>query len=38
VCPVDETKIGTDGEQHDVWATVECETLEALAVDVLSGR
>ena len=35
---VDETKIEIDGEQHYVWAAVDCETLEVLAVDVSPGR
>jgi putative transposase len=34
---VDETKIEIDGEQHYVWAAVDCETLEVLAVEVSPG-
>ncbi|AUV84544.1 IS6 family transposase (plasmid) [Salinigranum rubrum] len=35
---VDETKIEIDGEEYYVWAAVDCETLEVLAVDVSPGR
>ncbi len=29
---VDETKVEIDGTEHYVWAAVDCETLEVLAV------
>jgi len=35
---VDETKIEIDGEEHSVWAAVDCDTLEVLHVDVSPGR
>ena len=35
---VDETKIEIDGTEHYVWAAVDCETLEVLAVEVSPGR
>lgn len=35
---VDETKVEVDGEEVYVWAAVDCETLEVLAVEVSPGR
>ena len=35
---VDETKIDIDGEKVYIWAAVDCETLEVLAVEVSPGR
>lgn len=35
---VDETEIEVDGQDLYVWATVDCETLEVLYVDVSPGR
>ena len=35
---VDETKIEIDGDDHYVWAAVDCETLEVLAVELSPGR
>jgi putative transposase len=35
---VDETKIEIDSEEVFVWAAVDCETLEVLAVEVSLGR
>ena len=35
---VDETKIEIDGDEYYVWAAVDCETLEVLAVEVSPGR
>jgi len=35
---VDETKIEIDGDEHYVWAAVDCDTLEVLDVDVSPGR
>jgi len=35
---VDETKTSIDGEEHYVWAAVDCETLEVLSVEVSPGR
>jgi putative transposase len=35
---VDETKIEIDGEEVFVWAAVDCDTLEVVAVDVSPGR
>jgi len=35
---VGETKIEIDGQQHYVWAAVDCDTLEVLHVDVSPGR
>jgi len=35
---VNETKIDTDGEEVYIWAAVDCETLEVLAVEVSPGR
>ena len=35
---VDETKISIDGDEHYVWAAVDCETFEVLAVEVTPGR
>jgi putative transposase len=35
---VNESKIEIDGEQHYVWAAVDCETLEVLAIEVSPGR
>ena len=35
---VDETKIDIDSHEMYVWAAVDCETLEVLAVEVSSGR
>ena len=35
---VDETKIDIDGHEMCVWATVDCETFEVLAVEVSPGR
>jgi len=35
---VDETKIDIDGHEMYVWAAVDCETLEVLAVEVSPGR
>ena len=34
----DETKIDINGEEVYVWAAVDCETLEVLAVEVSSRR
>jgi len=35
---VDETKLEIDGDEHYVWAAVDCDTLEVLHVDVSPGR
>ena len=35
---VDETNIEIDGKEVYVWAAVDCETLEVLAVEVSPGR
>ena len=35
---VDETKAEIGGDEHYVWAAVDCETLEVLAVEVSLGR
>ncbi|WP_281194372.1 DDE-type integrase/transposase/recombinase [Halorubrum sp. F4] len=35
---VDETKVEIDGDEHYVWAAVDCEMLEVLAVEVTPGR
>ena len=35
---VDETNIDVDGQEVYVWAAVDCETLEVLAVEVSPGR
>jgi len=35
---VDETKIEIDGDDHYVWAAVDCDTLEVLHVDISPGR
>ncbi|MFC6723000.1 DDE-type integrase/transposase/recombinase [Halobium palmae] len=35
---VNETIIEIDGTNHYVWAAVDCETLEVLAVEVSPGR
>lgn len=35
---VDETKVEIDGDEHYVWAAVDCETLEVLSVEVTPGR
>ena len=35
---VDKTKLDIDGEEVYVWAAVDCETLEVLAVEVSPGR
>jgi len=35
---VDETKLDIDGEEVYVWAAVDCESLEVLAVEVSPGR
>ena len=35
---VDETKVEIDGDEHYIWAAVDCETLEVLAVEVSPGR
>ena len=35
---VDETTIDVDGEEVYVWAAVDCETFEVLAVGVSPGR
>jgi len=34
---VDETKVEVDGEEVYVWAAVDCDSLEVLAVDVSPG-
>ncbi|MFA9517324.1 hypothetical protein ACERIT_08920 [Halopenitus sp. H-Gu1] len=35
---VDETKPEIDGSEHCIWAAVDCETPEVLAVEVSPGR
>ena len=35
---VDETKIEIDGDEHDVWAAVDCDTREFLDVESSPGR
>ncbi len=35
---VDGTKTETDGTEYYVWAAVDCDTLQALAVKVFPGR
>ena len=35
---VDETKVEVGGEEHYVWAAVDCEGLEVLTVQVSLGR